>query len=144
MVTEGIPHFNAMPVVIRGKHYPSQRAAAAALGITQSAVSRMLTKRGELSACGLRKYGAPGNRNASRPLTIGPLTIGPLTFESRTKAAERLGITRNQISRWISKRATPGQREMLLAAVMRLSMKEGPRRSEGQLHRENTSPGGRR
>ena len=139
METEQIPHFNAMPVVIRGQHYPSQRAAAAALGVTQSAVSRMLTKRGELSVCGLRKYGAPGNRNASRPLTI-----GPLTFESRTKAAEILGITRNQISRWISKRATPGQREMLLAAVMRLSMKEGPRRSEGQLHRENTSPGGRR
>jgi predicted transcriptional regulator len=139
MATEGIPHFNAMPVVIRGKHYPSQRAAAAALGITQSAVSRMLTSKGELSACGLRKYGAPGNRNAARALTI-----GPLTFESRTKAAEVLGITRNQISRWISKRATPGQREMLLAAVMRLSMKEGPRRSEGQFHRENTSPGGRR
>jgi predicted transcriptional regulator len=139
MATDGIPHFNAMPVLIRGQHYPSQRAAAAALGITQSAVSRMLTNKGELSACGLRKYGAPGNRNASRPLTI-----GPLTFESRTKAAEVLGITRNQISRWISKRATPGQREMLLAAVMRLSMKEGPRRSEGQLHRENTSPGGRR
>ena len=139
METDPIPHFNAMPVVIRGQHYPSQRAAAAALGVTESAVSRMLTKRGELSVCGLRKYGAPGNRNASRPLTI-----GPLTFESRTKAAEVLGITRNQISRWISKRATPGQREMLLAAVMRLSMKEGPRRSEGQLHRENTSPRGRR
>jgi transcriptional regulator with XRE-family HTH domain len=139
METDPIPHFNAMPVLIRGQHYPSQRAAAAALGVTESAVSRMLTKRGELSVCGLRKYGAPGNRNASRPLTI-----GPLTFESRTKAAERLGITRNQISRWISKRATPGQREMLIAAVMRLSMKEGPRRSEGQLHRENTSPGGRR
>jgi predicted transcriptional regulator len=117
METEQIPHFNAMPVLIRGQHYPSQRAAALALGVTQSAVSRMLTNRGHLEGCGLRKYGAPGNRNASRPLTI-----GPLTFESRTKAAEALGITRNQISRWISKRATPGQREMLLAAVMRLSM----------------------
>jgi predicted transcriptional regulator len=106
-----------MPVLIRGQHYPSQRAAALALGVTQSAVSRMLTNRGHLEGCGLRKYGAPGNRNASRPLTI-----GPLTFESRTKAAEALGITRNQISRWISKRATPSQREMLLAAVMRLSM----------------------
>jgi len=117
METEQIPHFNAMPVLIRGQHYPSQRAAALALGVTQSAVSRMLTNRGHREGCGLRKYGAPGNRNASRPLTI-----GPLTFESRTKAAEALGITRNQISRWISKRATPGQREMLLAAVMRLSM----------------------
>jgi len=120
MATEPIPHFNAMPVVIRGQHYPSQRAAAAALGVTQSAVSRMLTKKGHLEGCGLRKYGARGNQNNARPLQI-----GPMTFPSRKKAAEALGITRNQIERWVSKRATPGQREMLIAAVMRLSMASG-------------------
>jgi predicted transcriptional regulator len=116
MATDPLPHFNAMPVVIRGQHYPSQRAAAAALGVTQSAVSRMLTKKGHLEGCGLRKYGAPGNQNNARPLKI-----GPVTFESRTKAAEALGLTRNQISRWVSKRATLSQLEMLLAAVMRLT-----------------------
>ena len=116
METDPIPHFNAMPVVIRGQHYPSQRAAAAALGVTQSAVSRMLTNRGHLEGCGLRKYGAPGNQNNARPLTV-----GPMTFPSRKKAAEALGITRNQISRWVSKRATVAQLEMLLAAVMRLT-----------------------
>jgi predicted transcriptional regulator len=116
METDPVPHFNAMPVVIRGQHYPSQRAAAAALGVTQSAVSRMLTNRGHLEGCGLRKYGAPGNQNNARPLRI-----GPVIFESRTKAAEALGLTRNQISRWVSKRATLAQLEMLLAAVMRLT-----------------------
>ena len=37
-------HRNSMPVVIRGKHYPSQRAAAKALGISPSAISVMLSR----------------------------------------------------------------------------------------------------
>jgi len=66
-------HFNSMPVMIRGRQYASQRDAAAALGITQSALSKMLTKSGSLSKAGLGPTGAPpGNQNAARPLQIGP------------------------------------------------------------------------
>lgn len=109
-------HFNAMPVMIRGRRYASQVNAAKALGITQSAISTMLAKKGDLSTAGLGPTGAPGNQNAARPLKI-----GPMTFASRIEAARALGVSRSQITKWISPKATRVQREMLLAAVMRLS-----------------------
>lgn len=109
-------HFNAMPVVVRGRQYPSQKDAAAALGITQSALSHMLAKRGNLTMAGLGPTGAPGNQNNARPFKI-----GPLTFASRVAAAKALGISRSQITKWISPHASAVQREMLLAAVMRAS-----------------------
>lgn len=109
-------HFNSMPVMIRGRLYASQRNAAAALGITQSAISRMLAKKGDLSNAGLGPTGAPGNQSAARPLQI-----GPVTFPSRIAAAKSLGISRCQLQRWISPKASPAQRERLIGAVMRLS-----------------------
>jgi predicted XRE-type DNA-binding protein len=109
-------HFNAMPVVVRGRQYPSQKDAAAALGITQSALSHMLAKRGNLAMAGLGPTGAPGNQNNARPFKI-----GPLTFASRVEAARALGVSRSQITKWISPKASAVQREMLLAAVMRAS-----------------------
>lgn len=109
-------HFNAMPVMVRGRRYASQRNAAAALGITQSAISRMLAKKGDLSKAGLGPTGAPGNQNACRPVKI-----GPVTFASRVEAARVLGVSRSQITKWISPQASAVQREMLLAAVMRFS-----------------------
>jgi len=116
-------HFNAMPVVIRGRRYASQRNAAAALGITESAISHMLTKRGDLSKAGLGPTGAPGNQNRSIPLTI-----GPVTFASRIAAARALGISQSQLQKWISPKASAVQREMLLAAVMRASVSSSARR----------------
>ena len=109
-------HFNAMPVMIRGRRYASQVNAAKALGITQSAISKMLIRKGDLSKAGLGPTGAPGNQNHAIPLKI-----GPLTFPSRVKAAQALGISRTQLTKWISPKASKAQREMLLAAVMRLS-----------------------
>lgn len=110
-------HFNAMPVMIRGRRYASQRNAAKALGITQSAISKMLSKKGDLSKVGLGPTGAPGNQNAARPVKI-----GPMTFASRVEAARVLGVSRSQITKWISPNASAVQREMLLAAVMRASV----------------------
>ena len=116
-------HFNAMPVIVRGRRYASQKNAAAALGITPSAISTMLAKKGDLSTAGLGPTGAPGNQNAARPVKI-----GPMTFPSRIKAARALGITRSQLTNWISPKATRVQREMLLAAVMRASSSLSARR----------------
>ena len=65
---------------------------------------------------GLGPTGAPGNQNAARPLKI-----GPMIFDSRIEAARALGVSRSQITKWISPKATGVQREMLMAAVMRLS-----------------------
>lgn len=110
-------HFNAMPVMIRGRRYASQVTAAKALGITQSAISKMLTKKGDLSKAGLGPTGAPGNQNAARPVKI-----GPMTFASRAEAARVLGISRSRLTKWISPKASAVQREMLLAAVMRASV----------------------
>ena len=110
-------HFNAMPVMIRGRRYASQKNAARALGITQSAISKMLAKKGDLSTAGLGPKGVPGNQNRCVPLKI-----GPMTFASRVEAARVLGVSRSQITKWISPNASAVPREMLLAAVMRASV----------------------
>ena len=114
MATEAV-HGNSMPVVIRGQHYPSQRVAAQALGVKKSSISTMLSRKGDLSTCGLRKTGLQ-NRHSRIPLKL-----GPFSFESRVQAAQELGISRDQLKRWLSKNASKTQREMLMSAVMRLS-----------------------
>ena len=109
-------HRNSMPVAIRGQHYPSQRAAAKALGISPSAISVMLSRKGDLSTVGLKK----GERLGSKHNAC-PLRLGPLSFASHVEAARALGLSRFQIGRWTAPKASKTQREMLLAAVMRAS-----------------------
>lgn len=113
------PHFNAMPVKIRGTIYQSHREAAEALGVCDNAISQMLRRLGHAETVGLGLGGGPkGNKNGSKKLVL-----GNFTFVSRTKAAEELGITRSQLTKWISPKASEGQRQMLLSALMRYQMK---------------------
>ena len=109
------PHFNAMPVQIRGKVYSSHREAAKALGVSPSAISMRLREKGHAETVGLGLAGgAPGNTNRAKEITL-----WDMTFPSRTIAAERLGITRSQLTKWISPKASDWQKKQLLLFTLR-------------------------
>jgi len=111
-------HGNAMPVVIRGRVYPSHKEAAEAMGVTSSAISQRLRIKGSADTVGLGLAGGvPGNTNAAKELTI----FG-VTFPSRSQAAKDLGVSRSQLTKWIAPTASFAQREMLLAALMTYRM----------------------
>ena len=115
----GSTHFNAMPVMIRGVLYPSQKEAAAALGVSPSAISQRLKNKGTAETVGLGiSAGMYGNTNRAIPITI----LG-CEFPSRTIAAEELGITRSQLTKWISPKASNSQKEMLMLSVMKYRQK---------------------
>lgn len=107
---------NWMPVRVGGKTYPSHGHAAEALGISKTAISQRLRRRGHAEK--MPEGGVPGNTNAAKPVTI----YGT-TFPSRKAAADALGITRSQLTKWLSDKASPAQRQMMLSAMMRYRIK---------------------
>lgn len=116
---DGSTHFNAMPVMIRGTLYSSHKEAADALGVTTSAISQRLRVKGSADTVGLGLAGgAPGNTNRAKEISI----FG-VDFPSRTIAAQELGITRSQLCKWISEKASNSQREMLMLSVMKYKSK---------------------
>lgn len=120
----GLPHFNAMPVLIRGVEYQSVRDAAKAIGVSPSAICKALKVTGTADNVGMGNLGAGlGNKNGSKPLTL-----AGLTFTSRTDAAKKLGVSRSQVTKWISPNASSAQRQMLLAAAMGYHQKKGPQK----------------
>lgn len=74
------------PVRIRGVIYPSQRAAAKALGVSPASVNNAL-ERGAEDSIGLGRQ----NNNAR------PVTIDGVTYRSRAEAARRLGISKHEV-----------------------------------------------
>lgn len=111
----GSKHFNAMPVMIRGVLYQSHKEAAEALGVSTSAISQRLRVKGNAETVGLGLKGASiGNRNSAKEIQI-----WDMTFPSRTKAAELLGITRSQLTKWISPKASEWQKKQLLFFALR-------------------------
>lgn len=114
-----LTHFNAMPVQIRGKVYPSHKEAAKALGVTPAAISQRLHVNGHAETVGLGLSGGQkGNKNGARELTL-----AGFTFPSRKDAAKALGVTRSQLTKWISANASAAQKEMLVAALMQYAQK---------------------
>jgi hypothetical protein len=108
-----------MPVMIRGVLYQSHKEAAEALGVSPSAISQRLRVKGSADTVGLGvSAGMYGNTNRAIPISI----FG-CEFPSRTIAAEELGITRSQLTKWISKKASHAQREMLMLSVMKYKQK---------------------
>lgn len=79
------------PVTIRGVWYPSQQAAATALGVTREAIT-LAIRRGALDRVGL------GGARSGRPVSIG----GRL-YPSYGRAAAALGVARSTINLWASK-----------------------------------------
>ena len=113
-----------MPVLIRGVEYQSARDAAKTIGVSPSAICKALKVTGTADNVGMGNLGAGfGNKNGAKPLTL-----AGVTFVSRTDAAKKLGVSRSQITKWISPNASSAQRQMLLAAVMRYHQKKAPTR----------------
>jgi len=113
-----------MPVLIRGVEYQSVRDAAKAIGVSPSAICKALKVTGTADNVGMGKLGAGlGNKNGAKPLTL-----AGVTFTSRTDAAKKLGVSRSQVTKWISPNASSAQRQMLLAAAMRYHQKKGPQK----------------
>jgi hypothetical protein len=103
----------ACRVFVRGKAYPSIKAAARALRVSERTLYRHLDRFGHLD-----RIGKPGR---PRPDLSKSVTLGPYTFPSVTAAAAALGLDRKTIrntTRSDSARAT------VLKAVMQYSLKE--------------------
>jgi predicted transcriptional regulator len=101
--------------MIRGVLYQSHKEAAEALGVTTSAISQRLRVNGNAETVGLGLKGASiGNTNRAREIKI-----WDMTFPSRTKAAELLGISRSQLTKWTSPKASKWQQNQLLIHALR-------------------------
>lgn len=114
----GLKKTTAIPCEIRGEVYPSFKAAAEALGISPTAITRMLNRKGTLETVGLGKNGPIGKTNAAKEITL-----WGETFASRTEAAKALGMTRECFSKRISKSASQNQKHSLMLSVMQYKQK---------------------
>ena len=102
--------------MVRGKFYPSQKSAAKALGVGQSAVSQALIRDGHCDKVGLGPRRV-GNTNAKKT----PVKIGRLEFSSQLGAAKALGVARITVRRYADGALGRRGMEALAAAVMRYS-----------------------
>ena len=96
------------------KVFPSQRAAARALGISKITVAYHLNTHGNLDRAGLGQRRPWATQNAAKPLTV----FGH-NFPSRTAASRELGVSVSQLRRWQEKPRSPYFHDLILGAVMR-------------------------
>lgn len=102
------------PCVHNGVSYSSLEECARALGLRRHTLAHHLQRYGNLDRAGIgSNRGNPGN--AGRRI---PLTVGPLSWPRRKDAANELGVSVTTLSRWVSRSATPRQRERLMGLVM--------------------------
>lgn len=104
---------NRCPVTIRGELYPSQKAAAKALGLVPSAIAQSLLRNGHCDKVGIGN-GRVGNTNARSH----PVRIGNLQFRSQLGAARALGVHRSLVRRYIVGDLKQAGKERLLRAAM--------------------------
>jgi hypothetical protein len=99
-----------MPVVIRGKRYPSIKAAAKALGISRHSISTLLA-RDRIDQAGKGR----GNHGKQRPpIAAIPIKIGPTTYPSTRAAAKALGIPLCRIKKLRKKMKAAGADPLLI------------------------------
>lgn len=105
-------HANAMPCRINGRVYPSQKAAAADLGVRRNSISQAIRRgRTEQVGTGAHRF---GNKNRGRKVEI----FG-LCFPSRKDAAAAFGVSRDAFSRAIRDGGPASMERLLGAAMMR-------------------------
>lgn len=103
------------PVVVRGKLYESQKAAAKALKVCPSAISQQLNRVGHCDNVGLGLGGAAlGNKNAKAR----EIKIGPYTFRSHLQASIELGVSRSTIARFANGTAKAEGKQLVIRAAM--------------------------
>lgn len=104
---------NCCPVTIRGELYPSQKAAAKALGLSPNAIAQSLLRNGHCDKVGIGNA-RTGNTNAhSRPVRI-----GNLQFRSQLGAAKALGVHPSLVRRYMVGELKQAGKERLLRAAM--------------------------
>lgn len=80
---------------INGRLYPSQRAAAAALGVTESAICHAIIRGQEDNVCRFKRL--QGNQHARHI----PVVIFGRSYRSKLSAARNLGIPYRTFCRWL-------------------------------------------
>lgn len=95
-----------------GRTFPSQAAAARALGVSKSAISANLERYGDLSQLGKRPKGRPygGKR---------PVKVGKREWPSQAALARYVGTTDACVRDWLKR----GRTELLIAALMKADAK---------------------
>ena len=106
--------FFAEPCRINGRVYPSQKAAARAIGVTPSAVSNAI-RYGRENNVG-KGLGRRGNANAN----MRPFKALGREWRSVLSAARDMGVPRKTLCRWIEN----GDAERILAAIMRAEVSQ--------------------
>lgn len=102
------------PVSIRGVVYPSQKEAAAALGVTPGAIAQSLLRNGHCDKVGLGT-GKVGNDNAN----MNEVTIGPFQFRSQLQASKLLNVPRTTIRRYCDGTIKSRGKEIVMRAAMK-------------------------
>lgn len=101
------------PVTKGHRTWPSIKAAARSLKCAPSLIQWHLRRHGHLDHIG--KW---GGRRYSKPLRI-----GPVEWPARVDALRDLGITKPTLAKWLSPKASPRQREELIARVMAVQVR---------------------
>ncbi|MFH5773571.1 hypothetical protein ACHFJ0_04910 [Paracoccus sp. NGMCC 1.201697] len=100
------------PCRINGVDYPSQKAAAAALKVRPTTISKALAAGRENNVN--RNLGRLGNTNAKRV----PVVAFGRSWPSKWAMARDLGVSRALITRSLKPDASVAHRQLLLAALM--------------------------
>ena len=108
------------PVVVRGQHFESMKAAAAHFGLCPTAVSQALRRRGDLDTLGLPPGAA--HRGKMRPRRPVRTVLFGVDFESRSAASRDLQINRSVIRRVANGTGTSSEQQLVYAALMRRSI----------------------
>jgi len=109
------------PVVVRGVVYSSQKEAAEALGVGQSAIAQALIRRGHLDFVGLE--GRPYLRGIAKPARpVGTVIFGH-RFESRSAAAKALNVSRATVRR-IANGEHSKMRDEVYASLLRAKFRD--------------------
>lgn len=111
---------NNLPIRVRGKDYPSVKAAAAALGIKPASVSSYLGRYGHTDGLGLGFSSPARNQTARRAK---PVTICGYRFATVKAAADALGVNYQSLSRTLNRPMTDRSQRRLERLVGNLKAK---------------------
>lgn len=108
---------NCCHVIVRGQHFDSMKEAAAHFGLSPTAVSQALRRRGDLETLGLPSGTA--RRGRTKPRHPVRTVLFGVSFESRCEASRELNISRTVIRRVATGAGSDAETQRVYAALMR-------------------------
>lgn len=106
------------PVVVRGKFFPSQKAAAQFFRVRPNVVSTLLARWGHLDTLGTGQARRKSSNSAK------PITVHGHEFPSRVAASRALGVCVKALRGWDRNPDDPRYADIILGAVMRVDARE--------------------